>query len=1247
MHAQLDYLYFISGLLFLIASVFRHRTAPDGHQDRRRWSRLAIFGAAVCAHDWVEVPDLAIHAWTWIRMLKIVLLLLSFVIYIEFARGGFVSMMKQQKSTKAFVMSLVLAGVCWLSLVPIVGASIEAAVGIPIVMLRILLALLAIVFFPKPTFHVAGFDTGKPINGIRTVLLLGLIVGIGWIGTQWRGQFVAEGMRQKFLRSAVSMAKSLPPEEIRAISLTNENTTTPEYSRIRMQLHAFRRYIGQMRGMFIIGASDTLIGRGPETYATDDSTNMTPRRDAARNDPVWRNAFKTAQPVLVGPCSDDRGAFITAYAPIIWKQTNGVEGIIGVDFPAAEWDHEIARARGISIFLTLVLVMFVLGGWELLSQRNRSSQVHKIRRLRHVEPIVSVCIGAMLTMILMKIVFDIETRKMEQDFDQLSEVHEKKIQSRLVEVQRSLEDLALYFESGSDVTLSEFSSYTAPMNLTLGVQAWAWVPRVMAAEKNTHEISLHRQGQRTYKIFRAHGANVNAVARQRSPYFPSAYIMPLRGNEEAVGFDQASEAVRKLAIDEAIRSRLTVSTGMTSFAAGSENGSCVLVFHPVFEKNTDSVEGLVLAVVRPQQLMDRITVLHPEVYAQIEVQLIDLSGGNRLALTAGRELSEERTNSMYERSSQDSTVYPVLVFGRTWALVARHGKAFNRATPRWYAAAAGAGGCFLTALLTVLVAFIARHKDDLEEKILKGRDELRASDLRFRNLFEQSPDPHLLFFDRHIVDCNDAAVKLLKGTRKQLLGLSILDLSPSMQPDGAISEDKITLLRQQNLSNKSVHIEWLGKKLDGTLFWAEASRTVLAVDERSISFLSFRDISDRKRFQAELEKSNDELRQAIIRTNEMAERAEAATVAKSNFLATMSHELRTPMNSVIGFMDLLIGTPLNEEQASYAELVRSNAMSLLTLINDILDFSKMETVGIELRDEPFDLQSMLDEYTTMCAVQVSENDLELVCMTDPDVPVLLKGDAARLRQVLVNLTGNAVKFTLRGEIAVRVSRLAETPDTVDLRFSVSDTGIGISEEEQGKLFNSFSQIDSSATRKYNGSGLGLAISKQLVKLMHGEIGVFSSEGRGSEFWFTVRFAKQAECGTPPPEYPEIRGKRVLVADASAANRMMLMLRLHSLGARIEEDPNGTSILEVLHAAHIAGDPFHALMLDLRFLGNENDTIVGRIKADPDLADLRVIVMARQGEHDAASVVKKFTKTVWMKKPIAQAHLLACLRNHCS
>jgi len=403
------------------------------------------------------------------------------------------------------------------------------------------------------------------------------------------------------------------------------------------------------------------------------------------------------------------------------------------------------------------------------------------------------------------------------------------------------------------------------------------------------------------------------------------------------------------------------------------------------------------------------------------------------------------------------------------------------------------------------------------------------------------------------------------------------------------------------------------------------------------------DITQQKQAEKALLKANFQLEESTVRANQLAVQAEMANVAKSEFLANMSHEIRTPMNGVIGMTGLLLDTNLDEDQRRYTEIVRSSGEALLTVINDVLDFSKIEAGKLEMEELDFNLLDLLDDFAANLAIRTHEKGLEFICAADPDVPALLQGDPGRLRQILTNLTGNAIKFTHQGEVALQVACLSKANQEVELLFSISDTGIGIPPDKVGLLFNKFTQVDASTTRQYGGTGLGLAISKQLAELMGGTIGVNSEEGRGSEFWFTLKLGLQPEASASEiPNLANLSGVRILVVDDNATSREVLSNRLAAWGMRHVEVNDGTTALQAMAAAQKAGDPFQIALVDFQMPGMDGAALSQAIKSDGLLDQTPLVLLTSLGEQGDARWFEKIGFAGYLVKPIRHSDLFNVL-----
>jgi PAS domain S-box-containing protein len=512
------------------------------------------------------------------------------------------------------------------------------------------------------------------------------------------------------------------------------------------------------------------------------------------------------------------------------------------------------------------------------------------------------------------------------------------------------------------------------------------------------------------------------------------------------------------------------------------------------------------------------------------------------------------------------------------------------------------------------------------ERAREAEAALRQAEQKYRSIFENaiegifqtSPDGRYL-------SANPALASIYGYGSPEELVKAFTDIAGQLYVDPRRRTEFIRLLEARDTVSdfeSQVH------RKDGSVVWiTEKARAVRDTAGLLLYYEgSVEDISARRRAEEELRRARDA--------------AEEANRAKSQFLAVMSHEIRTPMNAVIGMAGLLLDTPLGPEQREYAAIIRDSGDALLAVINDILDFSKIEAGQMELEHQPFDLRDCVEGAVELLARRAAEKGLELACAVDPSVPAAVTGDATRLRQILVNLVGNAIKFTERGEVVVeartsntehRTSNVQRSPlepaverwtldvgrsmfdvvgSAVELHFAVRDTGIGIPPDRLDRLFRSFSQVDASTTRRYGGTGLGLAISKRLCELMGGSMGVQSTPGVGSTFWFTVP-AREA-AGRPRPdrraEQPQLRGKRLLLVDDNPTNRQILRLQVGSWGLVVRECGSGAEALDLIRR----GEPLDAAILDIQMPGMDGLRLAAEIRRHPATAGLPLIALSSLG-----------------------------------
>ncbi|MBN2420289.1 MAG: response regulator [Deltaproteobacteria bacterium] len=541
-----------------------------------------------------------------------------------------------------------------------------------------------------------------------------------------------------------------------------------------------------------------------------------------------------------------------------------------------------------------------------------------------------------------------------------------------------------------------------------------------------------------------------------------------------------------------------------------------------------------------------------------------------------------------------------------------------------------------------------RAHNELELKVEQRTGQLKESETRFRNLFEQSMAAekklklseqlnralventnftlNLIDTDYNLLMANPISATRRNTKLEEMLGKKcyrVFEGRDSVCPHCIAS--KVINTGKPLRDEKTVDMPGIGLlEMEFQFF------PVFGEDGKVTAFIeSVRDITHSKRTSEELQKAKEE--------------AVRANMAKSQFLANMSHEIRTPLNGVLGVLNLLLSTNPDNEQLDLIETGKRSADSLLTVINDVLDFSKIEAGELDLEILNFNLHSSIAEIMELPAMQAHNKGLEIIYEIHEDIPSLLKGDPGRLRQVILNLTGNAIKFTDNGEIFISVSLVNETDKDVMVKFEVKDTGIGIPEDKLDIVFESFRQTDASTTRLYGGTGLGLSISKRLAELMGGEIGVISKPGVGSTFWFTARFDKQFDVIEKQPQPPsDIRGKRFLIVDDNYTNLVVLKGYIEAWGCFCDLANSGEIALSMLNAFASANTPFDAVITDMRMPGMNGMELGRRIKSDPGLKDTTIIMLTSQGIRGDASIISKIGFAAYLTKPIGRSQLFDCI-----
>ena len=849
---------------------------------------------------------------------------------------------------------------------------------------------------------------------------------------------------------------------------------------------------------------------------------------------------------------------------------------------------------------------------------------------RTYAPVIVIVLGSLLSFSLYDLLKTNFEASVRSDFQSAVRNHVEAIHFGMDSYLEALYTIRSGFHASTYVDRDEFTTLVGrDLERFPGIKALQWLPVVEDRDREAMEAAVRREVYGDYFFADLDEKGKLRPAPTRERYFPVYYLEPLEANLPVFGFDLGGSPVEREVLMKAVALDEPVASPEVQLLQYGKGTTGVVVALPVYrpdmplntvQERESALKGFAMAVfeIGPMigTILDRYTtpsglfLTFGEAGAAADRKYIYRHQAD--ASRAGEQLKIADFGDQTLRLSDD------LEFaGRTWKMTAYAG---NRDFyPVWDPNSLWLPlGVFLLAL--GLALYLRRGAQ---------REQERANLLAYQTaLLDAMPNPIFVKgLDTVFTACNKAYEQAFGIRRSDFIGKTVLELDYIPEEvRRKFQADDLALIRKGGLIQDEMAIPYADGRVHELMYWRTTFDLESGKPGGMIGVLI--DITDLKGMQSDLEAAK--------------EVAEDANRAKSDFLANMSHEIRTPMNAIIGLSHLALNTELDRRQHDYLKKIEGSAKALLGIINDILDFSKIEAGKLDMESISFDLHTdVLDNLSNVIGLKAGEKGTELIFDFDTDLPFALRGDPLRLGQILINLMNNAVKFTEGGEIRLGIRVLESDPESVTLHFAVQDTGVGMSREQQNKLFQSFTQADTSTTRKYGGTGLGLTISKRLTEMMGGEIGVESEPGKGSTFWFTARFDRSDESRILREQDfdAEIRNLKVLVVDDNPTSRVILSRYLASFGYEVMDVSGGEQAIRLLESTP-AEAPFDLVLMDWKMPGMNGVEVARRIKAESGIDRLPAVLMvtAYDREELLQQANTSFVEGV-LVKPVSPSTLL--------